>query len=320
MLETKALYNLLRINAREDRSVKAERWALEDLRTADPADLWKRLAKKGIALDRSSFIQYAEETDSPEELLDLLVAEGTDSKEADQIYLIVFELWRRFLPERLSPSVFCDELDHQIDLYETDQLESDEPIQDGLSNLADVLEEHVDAGMNPKKAFATLSNYCAHDLESFLYDYISDLLDESNTGYASELIEQFEPFLEETEWFKLLRARLISFTNVGEANRQVKGLLAKNPSLDFLFDVLRFLIGSGEMDPFRIAMQKILPQVRHEDELQEVMEMTADYYRRLDCDDLEQAVLMIKKQRKPKTHELKPSDSDIKKLLEIVSG
>jgi hypothetical protein len=287
MLQTKALYNLLRIQAREDRSIKADPWALENLRLVEAADLWKRLAKLGISLDKSSFLQFAEETGSPEELAELLVSDDVDSKGSDRIYLVLFELWRRLLPERLSLSIFCDELDSQIELYDADQLESDESIQDGLANLVGVLEEHVDAGMDPKKAFAALVDYCAHDLESFIYDYIADLLDQENLGYASELLELFEPFMTGTEWVALLRARLMAASNPNEANRAVKALVEKQAGLDFLVEALRFLIVAGEAEPFRITMNKILSQLLTEEEFQEVIDMAADYYRRLDCDEIE---------------------------------
>jgi hypothetical protein len=316
MLQTKAMYNLLRLNAREDASLKAEGWALEDLRSVDLPKLWKRLEKFGIQLDRESFARFAEETDGPEQLVDLFAEEKADEKTNDQIYLILFELWRRLFPERPSLSIFCDELDHRIDQYDSGQLQSDESIQDGLSNLIDILEEHVDAGMKPKAAFTSVSEFCAHDLSSFLYDYIADLLDQDNVLYASELIDDFYPYLSDPSWFDLLKAR--AATDPVEANRLAAKLLDKNPERELLFDTLRFLTVSGEHELFCLAMQKMIQQLQTEEELFELMELAADYYRRLDQDALEQSILRIKKQRESRPQPFKKADPDLKKLEEII--
>jgi hypothetical protein len=192
-LQTRALYNLLRLNAAEDPSVNAEPWALEDLRELSSEELFARLAKAHIRLDKTSFIQYASQCDTPEDLADLLLDE--EEEQYDRFYLIFFELWRRFLPERQSLSIFCDELDHRISLYHFDALQSDEPIQDGLGNLLEILEENTDAGGRPEEVFELVTNYCAHDLSAFIYDYIANLLDEENEVYASELIEGFAPYI-----------------------------------------------------------------------------------------------------------------------------
>ena len=315
MLQTKALYNLFRINARDDASLKGDPWALEDFRMLELGEIWNRLALLGIALERSSFLKFSEEVDSPEELTELLVNEDLDPKTVDRIYLLLFELWRRLIPERPSLSIFCDELDYQIDRYDSGFLESDEPIQDGLANLADVLEEHVDAGMDPKKAFASLSDYCAHDLESFLYDYI---LDQENTGYAAELFELFEPYMVETAWTELLKARLIGASDVAEANQMIKKIVSKDRELDYLLEALRFLVVSGEAEVFRLTMQKVLAKVTAEEELQEAMELAADYYRRLDCDVIEQAILRIKEEREGK--KVTSLESAIQKLEGLISS
>ena len=163
MLQTKALYNLLRLNAKEDPTIQVEPWALENLRDASLEELWEKLATLKISLNPAHFKEFAKECDSPEMLTDLLLDE-TQEERYDELYLIVFELWRRFFPEKISLSVFCDELDFQIDRYDRGEMENDEPIQDGLANLSEILEEHVDLKMAPPEAFAALSEYFATDL------------------------------------------------------------------------------------------------------------------------------------------------------------
>jgi hypothetical protein len=295
MLQTKALYNLLRLNAREDPSIQVEPWALEDLRGCSIEQLWTKLAKLKIPLEAAHFVQFAEECDSPETLTDLLLDE-TQFELYDQLYLIIFELWRRFFPERASLSIFCDELDFQIDLYDNDELQSDEPIQDGLANLLEILEEHVDRDMSPKVAFASLSEYFANDLVTFLYDYISELLDLDNILYASELLEEFAPYMPDPLRFDCLAARLLSATDIVQANHEIKALLEKPLEPDLLFDLLRLLAAIGEHDLFQAAIKKLLPFLTEEEDIEEMMDLAVEYYRRLDLDELEQAVLQVKKQ------------------------
>ncbi len=296
MLQTKALYNLLRLNAKDDPAIQAEPWALENLREAPTEKLWAKLARLNIPLDADRFAQFAEECDSPEMLTDLLLDE-TGAETYDELYLTLFELWRRSFPERASLSIFCDELDYQIDLYDNDELQSDEAIQDGLANLSEILEEHVDSGMAPKVAFSSISEYFAHDLVTFLYDYISELLDLDNSLYATELLEEFAPYMPDPLRFDCLTARLISLTDVAQANLLIKALLTKPLEPDLLFDLLRLLAAIGEHDLFQAAIKKALPYAKEDEDLEEMMDVTLEYYRRLDLDAMETAMAKLKEQK-----------------------
>ncbi len=296
MLQTKALYNLLRLNAKEDPSIQVEPWALENLRDASLEELWEKLTKLKVSLNPAHFKEFAKECDSPEMLTDLLLDE-TQEDRYDELYLILFELWRRFFPERISLSIFCDELDFQIDRYDRDEMESDEPIQDGLANLIEILEEHVDQKMSPQEAFTALSEYFATDLATFLHDYITELLDQENTLYASELLEEFAPFMPDPLYFDCLEARLFSFTNIAQANQQIKILLDKPLTTDLLFETLILLASFGEHDLFQAAIKKLLPQLTERDEIEDMMDLTVEYYRRLDLDELAEAVLQIKRKQ-----------------------
>ena len=298
-LQTKALYNLFRLNVQEESDSTVEPWAIEDLRLLSLDQLFARLAGLGLDLDKRRFASFAEPCDSPEELMDILCEEGEDPKKNDPIYLVVFELWRRLIPEKQPLSIFCDELDHRIFLYDRDLLESDEPIQDALANLKEILDENIDAGAKPFELFEGISHFCAHDIEGFLYDYVSELLDSDNTIYATELVDEFTPFLAEPVWFDFLRARITSVTDPARANAQIASILDRHPKMDavFLFEIIRFLAVSGEHPLFIALVQKILSQMETEEEFQELMEITADYYRRRDKDDVESAIERIMKKR-----------------------
>jgi hypothetical protein len=230
MLQTRALYNLLRLNGERE---------VEDLRPVATDELFSRLQRYGIQIEQAAFTQFAEECQSPEELTELLLPD--EGEEEDAVYLILFELWRRILPEKPSLSIFCDELDHRIALYDQGVEESDELIQEALVNLLEVLDQNVDAGADPQEVFSAISDYCAHDLETFLFDYILDLLDSENCLSASELIEGYSHYIQEPLWFDFLRARLLSFTDEKAAQIAIQRILESNPDEDLMQEIARVL-------------------------------------------------------------------------------
>lgn len=315
MLQTKALYNLLRLNASEDSAMKADSWALEDLRSLPVEELYHRLSLHKVQLDKRSFIHFAQECDTPEELVDLLLPDEALEEVRDPFYLLVFELWRRLVPEKQSLSVFCDELDYRITLYDEGQLENDELVQDALANLLEVLDENADTGVDPQDILNGISDYCAHDVESFLYDYVSELLDSGNALYAAELIEGFASYVTEPLWFDFLRVRLIAFTDIGEANLQMHALIRQELEVLLLLEVLRFLSANGDPNLFKLAVKKALPLLTDQNELIEIIGWIADFYRRLDEDEKEKGVQKFLNQRKPGP--IHPSD--LKMVQELIA-
>ena len=211
----KALYNSLRMsflqNTESHEDVAIEPWKVEDYRTLTLDELFKRLYGQEIVLDKQLFKSYAEQFDSPEELTQwLLGSEEVPPEDYDQVYLVVFELWRKLSPEKPSISIICDELDFQISQYDLGKRENPEPLQEALSTFYAILQENIDQGMEPTQVFETLSEFLAHDLEHFLYDYISDQIDEHAYDVATELLDQFYPFIGDKKWFDLLRHAYIS--------------------------------------------------------------------------------------------------------------
>src|ERR1700738_1593638 len=142
-IQGKALYNLLKINALDNPSLAPKAWQIEDLRIVPTHMLFERLNRLNLALDETSFALYAQEADSPEDLIDF-VWDETDIEGHDRAYLLLFELWRRLLPKKQTLSIFCDELDYLIDKYDRGMLEDDEPLEDALTILEDVLDNAHD--------------------------------------------------------------------------------------------------------------------------------------------------------------------------------
>jgi hypothetical protein len=244
-------------------------------------ELFAQLAKRGVRLDRNAFCEFARQGDTPEELADLLLPDGAPEKERDPFYLLVFELWRRLLPEKQSLSIFCDELDYRIALYDRGEKFSDDLLQDAIANLLEVLDENTDLGADPEDVFTAICNYCAHDLESFLYDYIAELLDSGNSLYASELVEGFSLCVTDPFWFDFLKTRLLAFTDVGDANLALHRLLENDLDFPLLLEMLHFLAAHGERELFSLGVQKTIPLLAGNEDWREAIEIIADSYARL---------------------------------------
>lgn len=324
-IERRALYNSLRISWKQDSSLAVEPWQVEDYRALTLDQIFNRLALQEIQFDRHNFVHFAEEFDSPEDLTDQLLADAdVDGATMDQIYLLIFELWRRLVPEKPSLSIFCDELDHQIDLYDSDPIAHQESIQDALANLSIVLEENTDEGVDPKVAFETISLACANDLESFLYDFTAEQIDNGDDAYASELIDDFSIFVKDVKWFDFLRCRQLAEQDPISTNMLLHQLIedsAEGKDLEFNFEVLSFLVTHGERNDFTTLIKQTLPLLETEEDFQDLLAISADFYHRLDLEQVEQTLQTILKSRPKDNLEVlfKQSDPDKTAFLKAVS-
>jgi len=316
---TKALYNLLRLNSLEDPSISAEEWQIKDLRTLSLDELFHQLNNLNIQLDKHAFVQYANSCESPEDMTDVILAEIDEQSLYDMVYLLVFEIWRRLVPEKQTLSIFCDELDNRIYQYDQGILDNDEIIQDSLANLMEILDENADLGVEPKEIFNSLTEYCAHDLEGFLYDYICEQIDAGYFLYAAELIDGFYPYLSDLKWFDFLKAKVVADEDISDANEIVKKLvkeLKKNNDLDLQLEILRFMVQVGDRALFVKLAKLTLEILNTEEDFVELMKIVADYYRRLDQDDIEKSIqrIMNLRQDKEPAEKINLEDPDIKKF------
>ena len=326
--EKKALYNSFRMGWLEDPSLDVEPWQVEDYRSLSLDTLLQRLRLQEIDLDRPAFTALAEEQDTPETLTDHLIGDAdVDQVSYDQIYLLLFELWRRLLPEKMSLSVFCDELDYQIYLYDTGQIQNPLLIQDLLANLGVILDEYVDGGASPKEIFSTISRNCANDIESFLYDLISDQIDQHNESYAGELLDQFQVYFSDNKWFDFLQAKLFASTDPSAASRILPMIIlvaAEGDDLDFNLELLSFLINSGEARDFISLAKKTFRLLKSEDDFNDLLSLCSDFYQRLDQDESDEAVKKIIKNRanreKKRDLTVNLQDNDISELNKILSA
>ncbi|MBA3722241.1 MAG: hypothetical protein H0W88_07560 [Parachlamydiaceae bacterium] len=296
-LERRALYNLLRIHSLNDPQLAVEEWQVEDYRILPIAKLFERLGSFSIHLDKISFVAYADECDSPEDLTEHLLGDRPiDAQVEDQVYLLIFELWRRLVNEKPSLSIICNELDYYIYLYDSEQLETPIALQDAIANFLTALNENVDAGIEPKEAFQLVSNYCANDIETFLYDFISDQIDAEHESYAHDLLDSTATYIEGNKWFLLLRARVLNQSNQKLATRQLLQLTEDHlddKDLEFHMELLAFMAEAGTPNLFRELIAHTAPLLLSEEDFQDLLIICIDYYHRLDQEQQEQKIQKI---------------------------
>ncbi len=322
-IERKALYNLLRIKALREPGLAVEPWQIEDYRLLNLNQLYERLAKVGVHLDDAGFEALAENCESPEELADSIVSEEQDASRQDQIYLLVFEVWRKLIPEQLCMSIFCDELDYQIFQYDHGEDPNPIAIQDALANLESLLHQGTDEGEEPVAVFESIASGCAHDLESFLYDFIAEQIDHDNTSYASDLVDAFYDYISDITWFDFLRARLLAETDPSTATEVVAQIIEdtrEHPELELNLELLGFVAQGGDARLFCQLVQRSLPLIRVEEDLHDLLELCSEYFRLADQDQQEAAVQKILRDRGVKDLEglVVKDDRDISRLREIV--
>jgi hypothetical protein len=323
-LERKALYNLLRMNWLNDPNSDVEPWHVEDYRNLGTHTLFQYINAWDIHLDQQRFFSLADSADSPEMLSEMLMEDlSLEPHEQDQIFLLIFELWRRLLPERVSLSIFCDELDHQIYLYDKDDLAGAEAIQDTLANLQMIMDDNSDEGVKPTEIFEKISYSCANDLESFLYDYIAEQMDTDNIPYARELIEGLAPYMKGSKWFDLLQIRLLEISDTEIAHDNLKKMVqkvVKENDLPFNLEVLSFIVQAGGKGEFNKMVRHTLPLLKKEEDFRDLLEICTDYYNCIDEDKKERQVQeLLENRNKDSSNEpLNPHDEDLSKLLKII--
>lgn len=324
-MQGKALYNLLRLSSLEDPTLDVEPWAVEDYREIPTEELFQRLARFKIPLNEKSFLQYVESCDSPEELAETLWTEEEFTKDFDQIYLLIFELWRRLAPHKQSLSLFCNELDTLIHLYDQRKLNDEQPLQDALQQLETLLDENVDRGGKPHEIFQTISNYCAHDLENFLQDFISNQIDKENGLYASELIDGFYEYVQNKHWLDFERMRLLTLTDRDEGLMMLRRLLddlEENHYFELLMQIAYFLAHQGDLDLLKRTMQLAKKSAKTETDFQEMLQVATEFYRLGDFPEKEEKMqeLISKRAAIPLDAAFSSSDKDLNSFFSLLSS
>lgn len=300
-IEKRALYNLLRLNWLNDSSMKVEEWQVENYSLLTNSQLFDRLSFLNFVLDKPSFVIYADDCDSPEELAFHLTAdlELTPQKK-DHIYLLIFELWRRLVTEKPSLSILCHEMDEQIYLYDQGEVSQLSVLQDTLNQFIKVLDQNVDQNLSPDQAFKLLLTYCANDVETFLYDFISEQIEEENVVYASELLEDFDVYLSHNKWFQLLHLQLYGYSTNKTSQHLIEEILDKHlnvSTLDFKLEFLSLLVQKGDPLSFHLVLKSAFSSLQTEEEWQDLLIIAIQYLHGLDQKLTENTLIKILKER-----------------------
>jgi len=289
----RALFNVLRINYRDGLLTDVKPWQVEDYRALDDETIFNRLAFLDIHLDEESLLLYINECDSPEELAECLLDENQSVEIRQQIYLLVFELWRRYGTDKQSISIFCDELDHIIEAYEDGEEEARESLFQSLEALEDILDESVDQGNKPQRAFQEIKSFLCHDLEAFLFEFISGLIDKGHETYPSELIDAFYEYYSDTLWLDLLRIRLLALVDLTDTLPMLERLLEEleeTPNFQLYLEVLKFLTYVGDSKQFHYVFEQAITVLRTEEDLDELLDVAMNYFHTMEKPEEEKEV------------------------------
>lgn len=323
-MERRALYHSLRVNWQLDPMAGIEPWQVEDYRKIPVDELFARLASIGVPVEYAQFLALADSEESPEDFAETLLPDNVQDQEtADQMYLIIFELWRRLFSERQTLSIFCDEWDHQIDLYEAGHLDSMEGLGDVLNQFSSILEETKEQGDDPKALYASIMQGCAHDVEAFLYDFSLAQIQEQNIPYAEEIVENFMPYVKDKHWFKLLNLQILAKTDPAEAERLTPVLVKEcqaEQNLEFNLEFLAFLATQiQEEKPFIQLVKVIIPELSTEEDFWDLLSSAEDYFHYKDAESKEEWVKSLRARRFKNDPDLRFSvqDSDLQELLKL---
>lgn len=322
-IEKRALYLLLRMNWLDQPTLPIEPWQVEDYRLLPLSILFDRLKDFQIFLDKTSFIAFADECGSPEDLTDHLVVDASfPPKQEDQIYLLVFELWRRLLSDKPSLSILCNELDYQICLYDDQELENPFDLQDALTHFLLALDENTDKGIPAEDAFQLILSYCANDIETFLYDFISEQIDEDNECYAHELLDDFDPYIGNNKWFKLLRLRLSERSRSKTGESLCQNILEENlpeKDLEFNLEFLSILGNLGDSILVNHIVRETIHLIKKEESFQDLLCILIDYFHLLDDEKEETSLktLLAKRSHLGLDAPFDENDPDLPHLIQL---
>lgn len=320
-LEKRALYNLLRMNWSPESKGEVEPWQVEEYRNWPLERLFSSLNHLGISISRENFCHYSDECDTPEELVDLLIDEELSPQEEDRIYLLIFELWRRLEPDRPSLSIFCDEFDHWINLYDREAIDNPEKLQDLIDNFQELLDENVDAGGDPVTIFHSFQRYAANDLESFLYDYIAQQLDDGDWSYAADLLDGFHDYLSDSPWIAILNIRLWSHVDEDAVEGALEELVEEccaEREIDLNIELLDLLSKLDRNDLFITMARETIDLLESEADFCDLIEVSIDFCHERDLDARELEKLLKERRNRGVDRPFAPSEKDLSRLFSAI--
>lgn len=281
----KAYFNWLRLKYQDAQasSLTHQGWEIENYRNLSVSELLNRLNAFSLHLSSHDFIKLSQPYTSPEELTQNLFP---NQESPFKGYLIIFELWRRLIPNKISLSICGDEFDHQIDQYYQNSLEAEIAIEGILEHFMKILESNIDEGVSIDSVFNFFKRHLAHNLEEFLYDFISDQIHYQKYEKASELLHFVSGCGWDTNWIHFLKAQILISEQEKEGNEAFKELLDSDSvrnQIDLLLEITAFLVHHGCITLFQQACFLTLKELGTEEDFQDLLAILIDY-----CDSVNQ--------------------------------
>ena len=157
----------------------------------------------------------------------------------------------------------------------------------------------------------------------FLYDFITDQLDQAHISYASDLVDGFAQYVSDPKWLDFLRARVLVDSDPVAANTLFAKLISNasnDPDLEFHLELLAYMVLGGERSLFVDLVKSILPSIELEEDFLELLGICVDFYQRLDYEWEDKALQGILDQRQAKPPEASVSidDPHRKELIRIL--
>ncbi|MGR3952256.1 MAG: hypothetical protein QRY74_05115 [Chlamydia sp.] len=262
-MATKAIYNNISFHSQNpsernlDSTAAYQEWMFRNWRIIPLEMLFRELNDLGIHLDKSLFLSWAYDSDSPEDLLLLLAPEESEELEEenqddlDHIYLILFELWRRFLPERRSISIVADDIDCAIVEYNALDIEIHDPIratfiqrvigliaeyvralQLGLDHIQEHANDETDkaiqeAGVSSigHAIFSMTQPFFVHEIGRFIFDFILEELNEDTQHEMRLVVDGLRSFIIPPSWGVCMEAHILAYENEERAVSIAKEVL-----------------------------------------------------------------------------------------------
>jgi hypothetical protein len=277
--EIKAHYNLLKAQVAWDPSTPHEKWMVEDLSAVSDKNLLKRLEDLKVPVSSTNLKKYLEEIETPEDFLEAVTLETDGPEKVENVYLILFELFKRHAPKKESLSIFADELDSLIQKYEATSGKNWAEIVPHLKQLVHILRENLSGVKNPSEVLEKLSRHFAYDLEGFIYDFIADLIDSSQEVLAEEFIELFFDYLTKPYWFTLLEYYLKGADE--ERLENLSDLAIETKDFEFSLEVLHVL-KEEESDRFFPLLSHTVDFSKEEADFVELLTVAQEFFEEKD--------------------------------------
>ncbi|MFZ4773301.1 MAG: hypothetical protein ACOYK9_04850 [Chlamydiia bacterium] len=318
--EIKAHYNLLKAQVAWDPSTPHETWMVEDLSLCSDKDIFGRLLELKVPVSQETIAKYLEEIETPEDFLEATTLETDHPEKVEKIYLLLFELFKRFSSKGSCLSIFADQLDSSIQKYEATNGRNWQELLEFLKQFELILRENLNHAKNPVEVLEKISRYFAYDIEGFIYDFIADLIDREEEVQAEALIELFYEYITKPYWFQLLEFYLKESTE--ELLENLSDLAQEVKDIEFTLEILHILKEEGS-ERFATLLSLAVDFAKEEAEFVELLIVAQEFFEER---DRMREVSEIKKildsraqiDEKRKIHPQDPGCNHFKKIVDRV--